>query len=94
MKPVKTFLFLLVAICVLNSCVSIKYNEWKYESGCYIGDFIDFGSGIYKIDENNYIYINNEKVAKIMEVKFGVVGNHKMIIESTFTKEKGVYTML
>jgi hypothetical protein len=78
---------------IFYSCISVN-NNWKYESGYHIGDFLEFKSEIHETDENNFILINNKKVARIIEVKFGIAGNHKMIIESIVTKERGVYTVL
>jgi hypothetical protein len=46
------------------------------------------------IDENDYIYIGNQKAAKIIDITFGIAGNHNMIIESLSGKKTGVYTVI
>ena len=84
---IKKLLLIQIMFGSLNGCLKAKNWEWKQESGYGIGDFIDFNAGYYKIDEEGCIYANNQKVAKVIEVSYGIAGTHKMVIKSVTTKK-------
>lgn len=89
-KGLPILIMVIISSCTSNSDYIIQ-NQWKYEDGYYIGDWLSFDSpGNYKIS-NDTIFKQDTAVAIGIEVGEQMGSDMKLILKSPHTGELGTY---
>ena len=74
-----------------NSGIELSKVPWKYGEGLNVGDWLDFGPGVYKMRRDT-IFENNRPIAVVLNIKRGSFGDDdEMEIVSINGKERGIY---
>ena len=74
-----------------NSGIELSKVPWKYGEGLNVGDWLDFGPGVYTM-QHDTIFENNRPIAVVLSIKRGSFGDDdEMEIVSINGKERGIY---
>ena len=74
-----------------NSEIEISNVQWKYGEGLNVGDWLDFGGDVYRI-ESDTIFESDTPIAVVLNIKRGnLEDDDEMEIVSMNGKEKGIY---
>ena len=68
----------------------IENKPWKYGSGYYLGDWVEFKNTHLKL-KHDTIFDNNKPVAVVINRNKSMFSGNKIILQSLSTKEKGTY---
>ncbi len=86
------FAFLLHFISCKDQKTQLTEGEfWKYSSGFYIGDLLDFKQNT-NIIQNDTLYRNNVPVALVIKIENRILSRDKVLhIQDLLGNEKGFY---
>ncbi len=83
---------ILIFVGVLAGCELASHTHntiWKYSSGYYVGDLIDFSlNKRFRLDDNYNLFIKDSLVGELIDID-----KEKIVIESD-NGERGIYYFL